>query len=50
MEKKRKTPGIQNKTHSGGLTVMFWGCISNEGKGTLTVIDGTMDGKSISRF
>jgi hypothetical protein len=24
---------------------MFWGCISKEGKGTLTVIEGTMDGK-----
>ena len=34
---------IQEKHHSGNYSVMFWGCISVMGRGSLTVINGTMD-------
>ena len=36
---------IQEKHHSGKLSVCFWGCISKEGVGPLCVIEGTMDAK-----
>jgi hypothetical protein len=34
---------VQTKKHSGGISQMFWGCISRHGKGPLITIDGTMD-------
>lgn len=33
----------QLKIHSGGISQMFWGCISEHGTGPLITIDGTMD-------
>jgi transposase len=36
---------IQTKMHSGGNSVMFWGCFSKHGPGPLVSLQGTMDGK-----
>jgi transposase len=35
---------IQTKMHSGGNSVMFWGCFSKHGPGPLVSLKGTMDG------
>jgi transposase len=34
---------FQPKVHSGGISQMFWGCVSERGTGPLITIDGTMD-------
>jgi hypothetical protein len=39
-----KDPALfQAKVHSGGISQMFWGCVSERGTGPLITIDGTMD-------
>lgn len=35
----------QARVHSGGISQMFWGCVSKYGRGPLITIDGTMDQK-----
>lgn len=42
----QKDPALfQAKVHSGGISQMFWGCVSEHGTGPLITIDGTMDQK-----
>ena len=48
IKKRHWTPAstprpLQWKVHSGGISQMFWGCISEHGTGPLITIDGTMD-------
>ena len=40
---------LQEKHHSGKLSVMFWGCISVAGRGPLVVINGSMDSKKYEK-
>ena len=40
--RKEQIP-INPQFHSGGFSVMFWGCFSERAFGPLVVIDGTMD-------
>jgi transposase len=39
---KLKDLGVNSQLHSGGFSVMFWGCFSKVGLGPLVVIEGTM--------
>jgi transposase/DNA-binding transcriptional MerR regulator len=40
--KKEDLP-INSQLHSGGFSVMFWGCFSKKGLGPLVALDGTMN-------
>ena len=42
---EKDPPLFQAKVHSGGISQMFWGCVSERGTGPLITIDGTMDQK-----
>jgi transposase len=44
VEANEKAP-LQEKHHTGKHSVMFWGCISSLGRGSLVVIDGNMNEK-----
>jgi hypothetical protein len=41
---QQKNLPVQTKLHSGGIGLMFWGCISKHGRGPLLAIDGTLNG------
>jgi transposase len=48
IHKNDKKP-LQEKHHTGKLSVMFWGCISVAGRGPLVVINGSMDSKKYEK-
>ena len=41
---------IQQTVTFGGVSVMVWGCISCEGTGLITKMEGRMNGKDYSRL
>jgi hypothetical protein len=49
VHKTQQVP-FQEKAHSGGISVMFWGCLSLAGRGPIVAIDGTMDANRYKRI
>ena len=49
VHKNDPTP-FQDKAHSGGISVMFWGCLSLNGRGPLVAIKGKLNADGYKRI